>query len=227
MEMRNGTGELRVRARASEPGERRRVVLLLFQHLDALEDPLDQPVAAGPFSVFPAGPAWDGCLALWHRDEEASRKLVDRLAPALPLLDRLVPSPAPRSETDARQRFVSLLSSRMRGAERRKGRLALLLMETVEGDDPGQVRNLLRSVLRGGDWVEEVGRRVYTILDEPDKRVFEALGARLRALPVIERLQVVALGWSPQEGNAEELVDRADRIMAEGQSGEILPGVTG
>ncbi len=223
-EIENGGGEWRVRARAGGQHPRQ-LVLLLLQALDGRDGHLDGPLAVGPFSLFPVRGPGRRYLALRLPDEAASRALVAGIGPLLPLLDRLAPVSPRLGEGDARERFVALLGSRMRGVQRRRGRLALLVVEVPAGDEPGRVCSLLRSVLRGADWTEPVGSRVYTILDEPDEGVFAALGARLRTLPGIERFRVAALGWSPADGGeAADLLARADRMLAAGTG---VPGVAG
>ncbi len=223
-EMENGGGEWRVRARAGGQHPRR-LVLRLLQALDGRDGHIDGPLAVGPFSLFPEQGPGRRYLALRLPDAGASRALVAGIGPLLPLLDRLAPASPRLGEGDARERFVALLGSRMRGVQRRRGRLALLVVEVPAGDEPGRVCSLLRSVLRGADWTESVGSRVYTILDEPDERVFAALGARLRTLPGIERFRVAALGWSPADGgDAAGLLARADRMLAAGGG---VPGLAG
>ncbi len=223
-EMENGGGEWRVRARAGGQHPRQ-LVLLLLQALEEHGGALEGPLAAGPFGLFPEDGPGRRYLAVRLADAEASRALVAGVGPLLPLLGRLAPASPRLGEADARERFVALLGSRMRGVQRRRGRLAVLVVAVPAGDEPGRVCSLLRSVLRGADWTEPVGGRVYTILDEPDERVFAALGARLRTLPGIERFRVAALGWSPADGGkAADLLARADRMLA---SGTGVPGLAG
>ncbi len=220
-------GELRVRAHARQPDQRREMLLLLLQQLGDAGARSAEPFAAGSFTVFPAGREDAAELALWHRGAQEAAAFARELTAVLPLLDALEPKRAADPAGVSRDRFVELLASRMRGAERRNGRVAILLLETGPEDSPQRVCRTLRAVFRGGDWVEAVGRRVYVILDEPDRGVFQALGARLRDLPGIDRLRVVALGWNPLDGGAAELVGRAERILeGEGAGGEPLPGIS-
>jgi hypothetical protein len=142
------------------------------------------------------------------------------------LVDR-VASAIPRAEASGRDRFRSLLESRMGAARRRDARLGLLVFRPGPGESPEQLCHVLRTLLRGGDWVESMGGRVYAVLEETDKGTFDALGERLRNLPGVDRARVVALGWNPAEGDASRLLERADRILAEGGVGEALRGLSG
>jgi hypothetical protein len=226
VELQEGPEEWQLRVRAPERDEGRRMASLLLDQLGRSAKDLVEPVSLGPFSVFPISRELGSCLALWHHDEEAGREVLRKLQPLLPLIGMLPETTKPGEAETGRERFVALLASRMRAAERTDGRLGVLLMGAAPGDTPLQVYQILRALLRGGDWIEIVGNCVYVILDQPGKKVFAALGQRLRQLPGVDRLQVVALGWNPTEGNAEKLVERAERILEEGGRGEVLPGVS-
>jgi len=219
-------GETRLRASADPEEDRKSMVLLLLEQLAATEPAAREPASYGPFAVFPGTLAEGSWVAVWHRDEAAAERTIHALQPLIPLLRELAPGSPHIWGDGARDRLASLLASRMRAAERRQGRLGLLLFEGGQAADATRLCKVLRALLRGGDWVEPIGSRAYVILEEPDQRVFAALGSRLRELPGIDRLRVVALGWTPLEGNAGELLDRAESILGSGGQGEGLPGVT-
>jgi hypothetical protein len=219
-------GEIRLRAAADPGGDRKSMVLVLLEQLAQGGPSLREPVSFGPFAVFPHSLAKGSWVAVWHRDAAAAERTVRGLQAVIPLLRELAPVTPHAPGDRARDRLVSLLGTRMHAAERRQGRLGLLLFEGRR-DDAAQLCKVLRALLRGGDWVEPIGSRVYVILEEPDQRVFAALGSRLRELPGVDRLRLVALGWTPLEGDAGQLLERAEGILDSGGQGEGLPGVTG
>jgi hypothetical protein len=209
--------EWRLRARARERRERRRMVLLLLEQLAAANQRVREPRTLGEFSLFPH--AKGSGLALWHKDEADARQTLERLRRIFPLIVRLEEKgqddPAPR----ARDRFIALVESRIRAAERRKGRLGLLLLETAPGESPVAISHAVGHVLRGSDWVEVVGNRVYVILDEPTEDVLRALDTRLKESPEIDRRRMVVVGWDPSKGRAAEFVAMAEGILHKEPSG--------
>ncbi len=213
---------LRVHALASDdrPGLARR----LLEHWGEAGGAAE-PVAAGPFWVFPLPEPPGARFALFHEGAADAREGLERLRTLMGLVDR-VASAIPRAETSGRDRFRSLLESRMGAARRRDARLGLLVFRPGPGESPEQFCRVLRTVLRGGDWVESMAGRVYAVLEETDKGTFDALGERLRNLPGVDRASMVALGWNPAEGDAARLLERAERILAEGGAGETLGGLS-
>ncbi|ROR34559.1 GGDEF domain-containing protein [Inmirania thermothiophila] len=212
VEVRETPHEARYRVRGAGVAERRRMLLLLLQGIEEAggEDP-GRREAVGPFAILPVDEGGGGYCALWHEDPDEGRALGRRLRPLLQHLRRLRPSPA--ATEAARRRFVSLLDARIRAVGRHGGRLALLL---IEDEDAETLAAELRRVLRGGDWVEAIGERVHVILEQPDEAVFRALGRRLRGVADLDRLRVAALAWRPGEGDAETVLARAERALAEG-----------
>lgn len=206
------------------PSERRQMGLQLLHLLEERRHDPTRSAFLGSFSFFPGRSRGQGGLALFHEDPEEGRAFLDRLAPLLPLLDSLERGEA--SPASARARFVALLDSRMRASERAGSRLGILLLRGGGKDDPEQIAEGLRGLLRGGDWVETVDSTAYVILDQPNEEGFTALGRRLRALPGVDRLQVAALGWAPGDEGAEALVERAERILRSGGRGGDLPDLT-
>ncbi len=185
-----------------------------------------EPAAAGPFWVFPLPQPPGARFALFHEGAADAPAGLERLRALMGLVDR-VAAGVPSAEPAGRDRLRSLLESRMGAARRRDGRLGLLVLRPGPGESPEQLCRVLRAALRGGDWVERVGDRVYAVLEETDRGTFDALGERLRDLPGVHRARVVALGWNPAEGDAARLLERAERILTEGGAGEALGGLSG
>lgn len=216
-------GASNLRASGGDPGKRHEMVLMLLRMLEEDSPESNRPRALGPFSLFPAPPGGAGTLAILHRDEGTGQAFAEQMSTILSLVDRLR-SPASEGPANSRERFVALLESRMKAAARSGGRLGVLLLEGSEHDEPAGLATALRGILRGADWVESVGDHlVYAILDQPKQEVFTVLGERLRTLPGVDQLQVVALGWTPRDGDAEALVQRGERILRTGGRGKSLP----
>ena len=209
--------EWRLRATTPVAGERHRMLLLLLDHLGSPLAVPEEPVTAGPFSLFPLFRSPHSCVALWHQDASAGSDLLLRLRPLLPLIEALPENDEDETEAVVRERFIALMESRMRAMDRGDGQLGMLLVEAPEGESPALLCRDLKSALRGGDWIEVVGTRLYVILDHPGEGTLAAIGARLRALPASERLQVVALGWNPSQGRAAALVGTAERLLEQGE----------
>lgn len=207
--------------------QRRRTLAAFLEHLDGWDEGSGEAAARGPFTLFPLSPQGRRVAALLHADSGAAEEALAGLRPFLPLIDMVTPPETSGDADAARGRFVALLESRMRAAQRGAGRLGILVLEGASGDRPREMGQALRSLLRGGDWVEPVGRRVYAILDCPDGEVFHSLGERLQELPAADRMRVVALGWQPGDGEAGDLAARAERLLAEGSRGDLLPGSPG
>ncbi len=225
VEQREEGGELRFRA-AADPGEdRHRMLALLLGQVDAAGSGFAEPTAVGPFGVFPSPLDRGSWVAVWHRQAAEAQRMVLGLHSLAPLLAEVGNGGGAPPAADARERLTSLLGSRMRAAERREGRLGLLLFAPGSEEETSRLCKVLRALLRGGDWVEPIGERVYVLLEEPDRRVFPALGARLRELPGVERLRVVALGWTPLDGSAAHLLERAEQLLDSGEGGEGIPGL--
>jgi hypothetical protein len=211
--------EWRLRAATPVVGERHRMLLLLLDHLGESPSLPDRPVAAGPFSLFPLFRSPHSCVALWHQDAVAGRELLLRLRPLLPLIEALPETSGHEPAAAVRERFIALLEARMSAIDRGKGQLGVLLVEAPPGESPALLCRDLKALLRGGDWIDVVGNRLYVILDHPGKGTMTAIGDRLRKLPAIEQLRVVALGWDPGQGRATALVGRAERLLEEGGLG--------
>ena len=67
----------------------------------------------------------------------------------------------------------------MSAADRGDGQLGVLLVEAPPGESPALLCRDLKSVLRGGDWIDVIGTRLYVILDHPGKGTLSAIGDRL------------------------------------------------
>ncbi len=185
-----------------------------------------EPAAVGSFWVFPLPGLPGARAALFHGGVADAPAGLERLRTLMGLVDRVASASSP-AETAGRERFRSFLESRIGAARRRDGRLGLLVLRPGPGGSPEELCRVLRAVLRGGDWVERIGDRVYAVLEETDKGAFDALGGRLRDLPGVEWAKVVALGWNPAEGDADDLLGRAERILREGGAGEPFAGLAG
>ncbi len=215
--------EWRLRAATPVVGERHHMLLLLLDHLGSPPAVPEEPATAGPFSLIPLFRSPRSCVALWHQDATVGSDLLRRLRPLLPLIQALPEKPEDENEAAVRELFIALLESRMRATDRGEGHLGILLVEAPEGESPALLCRDLKSTLRGGDWIEVVGTRLYVILDHPGKGTLAAIGARLRELPASERLRVVALSWDPSQGRATALVGTAERLLEEGGLGVISP----
>ncbi|MDF1554915.1 MAG: hypothetical protein P1P84_17740 [Deferrisomatales bacterium] len=209
--------EWRLRATTPIVGERHRMLLLLLDHLGSPSAVPEEPATAGPFSLIPLFRSPRSCVALWHQDATAGSELLRRLRPLLPLIQALPEKREDETEAAVRERFIALLESRMRATDRGEGHLGMLLVEAPEGESPALLCRDLQSALRGGDWIEVVGTRLYVILDHPGKGTLAAIGARLRKLPASDSLQVVALSWDPSQGRAAALVRTAERLLEQGE----------
>lgn len=222
VDRRDQRGELLLRAGGDAGEDRTGMLTALLDRVQTLGGGVTDPTALGPFALFPHTGGYDGWVALWHREPEAAEQIVRGLRQLRPLLASVRGGqPAP----SGRERFVSLLGSRMRAAERSRGRLGLLLFAPAQDREVARLAKMLRALLRGGDWVEPMGDRVYVILDEPERRVFSAIGARLRELPGLERLRVVALAWTPLDGSAARFLEKAEKLLEAGDQGEGVPGL--
>jgi hypothetical protein len=224
VDQRDQGGELQLRAAADTGEDRAGMLTALLDRLGSLGERVVEPTALGPFGIFPRGEGEDGWVALWHREDAAAAHMVRGLHGLAPLLASVregTPVPC------GRERFVSLLGSRMRAAERRGGRLGLLLFAPGGDGEVARLSKMLRALLRGGDWVEPLGDRVVVILEEPERRVFSALGARLRELPGVDGLRVVALAWTPLEGSSARFLEKAEELLESGDHGEGIPGLAG
>ena len=210
---------LRIDARANVRGERAGMVRALLESLGEPGRLLAETTSLGPFSVIPtSGGDAAPYVAVWHQDPETARKTLRRLGPVLDLIRRLERVSAPGA-TGGRDRFLALLASRMRAAQRRGGRLGIMIFESGTTSETLHLSRALRSALRGEDWIEVAGSRIYAILEEADQGRCRALVGRLKGLPRLQGLRIVALGWKPLEGSAEDLLDRAERLLA-GSGGE-------
>jgi hypothetical protein len=222
LEVQEGAEDWRLRVHALPSDDRPGLARRLLEHWGEVGGTAE-PVAAGPFWVFPLPDTPGARFALFYEGRWDAPAGLERLRTLMGLVDR-VASGVPGAETSGRDRFRSLLESRMGAARRRDARLGLLVFRPAPGESPEQLCRVLRAVLRGGDWVESIAGRVYAVLEETDKGAFDALGERLRNLPGVDRARVVALGWNPAEGDASRLLERAERILAEGGAGEPLGG---
>jgi hypothetical protein len=211
VEVEEDPAEWRLRARTREESQRRRMVRLLLEQLEEAHPAVREPRTRGAFSLFPL-PKGSG-LALWHEDAASARQALERLRRIFPLIARLEKKGQADPAPGARDRFIALVESRIRAAERRQGRLGLLLLETAAGESPAALAHAVGQVLRSSDWVDVVGNRVYVILDEPTPDVLRALDTRVQESPEIDRRRMVVLGWDASKGRAAEFVGRAEGIL--------------
>jgi hypothetical protein len=79
--------EWRLRARARERSQSRRMVRLLLEQLEEAHQAVREPRTLGEFSLFPLSKG--SGLALWHEDGADARQTLERLRPILPLIARL------------------------------------------------------------------------------------------------------------------------------------------
>jgi hypothetical protein len=217
VEVEEDPAEWRLRARAGEKSQRRRMVRLLLEQLGETNQWVREPRTLGEFSLFPLSNG--SGLALWHEDEADARQTLERVRRILPLIVRWEKKGQDDRASRARERFIALVESRIRAAERRKGRLGLLLLETAAGESSAALAHAVGQVLRGSDWVDVVGHRVYVILDEPTQDVLSALATRLKASPEIDHRRMVVLDWDSTKGRAAEFVGRAEEILDQKATG--------
>lgn len=163
-----------------------------------------------------AGSRW---VALWHAG--AADRIAEQLAPLMPLLARVAGrNDEGEAAESPRDRFGRLLWSRMKACERQDARLLLLVADSTRGTvATNAVRDALATVLRGADWLECVGDRVYGALDHAPSGSTDPLEARLRAFAQDQELRVVGLGWSPGDssagpGAARDWLARADQLLS-------------
>ncbi|MFU8855517.1 MAG: hypothetical protein ACNA8S_00780 [Deferrisomatales bacterium] len=216
-------GELRLRARAAAGEDRAGMLAAVLDRLGALGGRVREATAEGPFALFPRGAGDEGAVALWFREAAGAEYLARGLHLLGPLL-AAVPDGRPGGDRD---RLLSLLGSRMAAAERRGTRLGLVVFEGGPEGSPVRLSRMVRGLLRGSDWVEPLGTRVYVILEEPERGVFPILAARLQELPGSGRLRVAALGWTPLDGSASRLLERAEETLRSGGRGEWVPSCEG
>ncbi|MFQ5654830.1 MAG: hypothetical protein ACE5GW_08880 [Planctomycetota bacterium] len=213
VELLAGEEEWTLRAWAPVEAERRRMVRSALDHLAGERTEAGETLSAGPFSIFPPFTPGAPSIALWHREPRQGAELARRLRPLIPLIRQL--TAGKEEEGVAREGFIEHLESRMRAAERRDGRLGILLVEIPRPGDLTDTRRRLRALLRGADWVEEIGGRICAILEQAEAGVFESLGPRLEAVPGSGELRVVGLRWTPAAGGAAALLERAEGILDE------------
>ncbi len=158
---------------------------------------------------------------------EAVRSALEGL---LPLVRKLGPlgvvastAPGVASSGQFRRSLLRLLDARMRSSERHDARLVLVVAEGIAtAADPARLDPILRTVLRGSDWIEQDGRRVYAILERPERGWRAALAARLRGHAESRSLRVVGLIWKPLEENSEQFLARAEARIAHNPGAPLL-----
>lgn len=205
-ELRRSGDEISVKVGGHDPGA---VLRSIGDELDVGEPIPTEPGSLGPFVGVPLPEAWLGFLA---RDPQAARREFFRAFQLLPLIDDLVPAIAsdgmPLIE-DPEQRFTRLLDTRIRSAERRGVAPGVLVLEHTQGG-----RDLAERIpkeLRGTDWVEICGDRLWVLIDQPEPGAAESLTRRLdQAIPGIRGGGI--LGVSTGE-MARECMERARQLL--------------
>ena len=179
VELKNATEGIEVKVGGKEPGK---VLRSVGDEID-IGEPIPTTVGSlGPFVGLPISDVWLGFLA---RNAAEGRKEFWKMFALVPLIEQLIPSVSgdgtPLVE-DPEDRFCRLLETRLNSAQRRGGAPGVLVLES-----PGGSQDLVATVsglLRGSDWMEVAGERLWVLLDHPDQGAIESLTQRLgEALP--------------------------------------------
>jgi hypothetical protein len=205
-ELRKSGDEISVKVGGYDPGA---VLRSIGDEMDVGEPIPTEPGSLGPFVGVPLPDAWLGFLA---RDPQAARREFFRAFQLLPLIDELVPALATDGKPlveDPEQRFTRLLDTRIRAAERRGGAPGVLVLEHPRGG-----RDLAEKIpkeLRGTDWVEICGDRMWVLIDQPEPGAAESLTRRLdEAIPGLRGGGIIGVSTGEV---ARECMERARQLL--------------
>ncbi|MGE3163766.1 MAG: hypothetical protein AB7O52_02590 [Planctomycetota bacterium] len=229
------TGELHCVYWAREPQLRSQLIQHSAALLTAVEtETVRSVISLEGFYVFPGASgsggtgaaASDGWTALWHRSSLGG--LASDLGPLLPLLRQVGDrSPSAAAAESPGERFARLVWTRMKACERRDSRLLLVVGESQANDvTPDVLQAALAATLRGADWIECVGDRVYGALELHSAGVRAALETRLAGVAARYRMRVVGLPWAPGDGSvtpgaAADCLRRLEQSLASRQGHEF------
>ena len=207
VELKVGETGIEVKVGGQEPGT---VLRSVGDEIDVGEPIPTTSGSLGPFVGLPISDAWLGFLA---RNGDEARREFWRAFELIPLIEQLIPSTSGAGTSlmeDPEDRFCRLLETRLQAAERRGGSPpGVLLLEA-----PGGSRELVASVsglLRGSDWLEVSGERVWILLDQSEEGAASSLTQRLtEAVPGLRGAGTIRVSTGVL---ARECMERVSELM--------------
>ncbi|MEC9476031.1 MAG: hypothetical protein VX764_03220 [Planctomycetota bacterium] len=206
VELKNAADGIEVKVGGKDPGS---VLRSVGDEIDTGE-PIPTTVGSlGPFFGFPISESWLGFLA---RNTTEGRKEFWNTFSLVPLIEQLIPRVAgdgtPLVE-DPQDRFCRLLATRLNSAKRRGGVPGVLLLESPEGCQ--ELVSTARELLRGSDWMEVAGQRLWILLDQPEQGAVESLTRRFsEALPGLRGGGTIRV---PTDVSAEQCMERVMELL--------------